>query len=140
MTDFRSLDQLHADFRRLDPQFTQITDLNTLQGLLTDDRFGEAALYASGSGPVLYDLGVLNGPEWQGVRQFLDSRLVSSGAHSELRQLQQDLQAADTSSDGILNNQEIVAFAQTHSDRWPNVAIFRNAETVNVDEVHLLKG
>ncbi len=130
MTNFRSIEQIASDFSRLDPRFTQITDLSTLQGLLTDDRFGEAALYASGSGPVLYDLGILNGPEWAGVRQFLDSRLVSTGARSELQQLQRDLQAADTNGDHILNNQELVRFAQTHTDRWPNVAIFRNAAEI----------
>jgi len=130
MSELRSVDQVAADFRRIDPRFTEVSDLGTLSGLLTDDRLGDAAVFASGAGPVLYDLGILSGPGWNGVRQFLNSRLVSSRARLECERLEQDLRAADRNGDGILNNQEIVAFAQAHTDRWPNVATFRNAADV----------
>jgi len=137
MTDFRTTEQVRGDFRRVaeasSDRFSQVTDFATLQGLLTDDRLGEAAVYASGNGPVLYDLGILNvqtNPEWEGVNRFLNSRLVSAPGRLEIQQVQRDLQAADANNDGVLNNQELVAYAQAHTDRWANVAQFRNAAEV----------
>jgi len=138
MTDFRTTDQVQGDFHRVaeasHDQFTQVTDFATLQGLLTDDRLGEAAVYISGGGPVMYDLGILNvhtNPEWEGVNRFLNNtQLVSIAGRREIQQVQRDLQAADTDHDGILNNQELVAYAQAHTDRWANVAQFRNAAEV----------
>lgn len=131
MTEFRTTEQIAADFSRMATShrlgpFTQVTNRDHLSLLLTDDPIFEQALHVSGAGPVFYDLGVLSGPEWEGVRQFLDSRLVSATARGELEQLRQDLQAADADGDHLLNNQEIVRFAQSH-DRWFNVAQFRSA-------------
>lgn len=130
MTEFRTTEQIQADFIRLDPRFKPVADIGTLIGLLTDDRLGDAAVYAAGGGPVLYDLGILNGPEWEGVRQFLNSRLVTPEFRTEFQQFEKDLQAADTNRDGFVNNPEMVAYAQAHTDRWPNVATFRNAADV----------
>jgi len=143
MAEFRTTQQILTDFTRIDPQFSdpdfKVADSGYLIGLLTDDRLGEAALYASGNGPILFDLGVLKGPEWEGVHRFLNSTLVSPAMRLEFQQFENDLIAdkdrdgvpdIDTNRDGFLNNQELVAYAQTHTDRWPNVATFRNAAEV----------
>ena len=125
---FRSLDQIASDFRAIDPEFTRITNGNQLLGeFLVDHPMDEAFAATTGAGPVVFDLGVLDGPEWEGVRTLLDSQLVSQPARTELRQLGADLRATDTNGDRYLNNQEIVTFAQSHSDRYSTAALFRTA-------------
>ena len=101
---FRSLDQIASDFRAIDPEFTRITNGNQLLGeFLVDHPMDEAFAATTGAGPVVFDLGVLDGPEWEGVRTLLDSQLVSQPARTELRQLGADLRATDTNGDRYLN-------------------------------------
>src|SRR5579885_396711 len=124
MTDFRATEDIQADLRRFDPGFTQFTSASQLLNI------GQI-LDGSTSGPTIFNLGVINeqdpNSEWQGVVRFLNSRLVTPQVRRELQQLQRDLQAAYTDHDGIVNNQELVAYAQAHTDRWPNVVTFRSA-------------
>ncbi|HEX5038172.1 MAG TPA: hypothetical protein VFX30_13530, partial [bacterium] len=127
MTDFRTPDQIQADLRALNPNFRSVTRSNDLLQLLSDRPMAEASAAITGNGPVLFHLGVLDGPEWQGVRDFLASRHVTAGARRDFQALEADLRAADTNGDGYLNNQEIVSFATSHNARWNTVAAFRSA-------------
>lgn len=135
MTDFRTIDQIESDFRRLETGFTQVTRRNQLWGFLVDHAADEVAASDAGEGPIVFDLGILAGPEWEGVRRFLESRLVSGSAREEFRQLEEDLLAADTNGDRFLNNPEVVTFAQAHADRWPNVTLFRTTADVYLNRL-----
>lgn len=104
---------------------TEFSRANDLFQYLSDRPTAEAADALMGNGPVLFDLGVLDSPAWSGVRDFLGGARVSETARGELSALESDLRAADTDHDGFVNNPELVAFAQAHADRRPNVALFR---------------
>ncbi|HEX5038170.1 MAG TPA: hypothetical protein VFX30_13520 [bacterium] len=127
MTDFRTPDQIRDDLRRLNPDFNSVARSNDLLTLLSDRPMAEASASMTGNGPVLFRLGVIDGPEWQGVRDFLASSHVTAAARRDFQGLESDLRAADANGDGYLNNQEIVAFATSHTTRWNTVAAFRSA-------------
>jgi len=135
MAEFRTLDQISKDFRlqteSVGEDFTQVRDFDYLRLIITDNRLSETASYAAGDGPILFDLGVLDSPDWETVRRFLNARqLVSLEASQECQHLEADLRAADSNHDGFVNNQELVAFVQANSDRWANIQLFRGSADV----------
>ncbi|HEX5037155.1 MAG TPA: hypothetical protein VFX30_08345, partial [bacterium] len=135
MTDFRTPDQIRDDLVRLDADFISVARASDLFQRLSDRPMADASASMTGHGPQLFNLGVLDGPAWKGVRDFLDSRHVTDAARKDFSQIEADLRAADTDRDGYVNNPEIVAFVAANPKRWTSVALFRSSAEAYLDRL-----